>query len=87
MFRKTYLHFDNLGEVIDHPNIKLVLSPGNRRRLELLEKDAGVYIFKNVKKGIITIYGPDDNSNQVIRAINRLLSKLNCMNKQLYHSV
>ena len=51
----------------------MVLSPGNRRKLELLEKDAEVCLFKNVRKGTITIYGPEDNCIQMMNGIDRYL--------------
>ena len=59
------------GECLDHPNIKLILSPGNKKRLQDIEDGAKVFIFKNYSKGSVTIYGSESQINKVMTEINR----------------
>ena len=56
---------------MDHPNVKLILSPGNSKKLKTIEDSFEVYIAKNVHKGFMTIYGSENQINKVITEINR----------------
>ena len=58
------------GEKLDHPNIRLVLSPGNVRKMKDIEDSCEVHIEKNVQKGFVIIYGASDHVNRAITKIN-----------------
>ena len=55
---------------MDHPNIRLVLSPGNVRKMKDIEDSCEVHIEKNVQKGFVIIYGASDHVNRAITKIN-----------------
>ena len=56
---------------MDHTNIKLILSPGNSKKLKVIEDSFDVHIVKNMQKGFMTIYGSENQVNKVITEINR----------------
>eukprot|EP00092_Neocalanus_flemingeri_P010139 GFUD01010926.1.p1 GENE.GFUD01010926.1~~GFUD01010926.1.p1 ORF type:complete len:1441 (+),score=302.82 GFUD01010926.1:406-4323(+) len=64
------------GEKLDHPNIRLVLSPGNHEKLRAIEETSEVFLEKNLKMGHLTIYGSDTQTNDAKTKINRLLGKI-----------
>ena len=65
-----YVIINISGEKLDHPNIRLVLSPGNVRKMKDIEDSCEVHIEKNVQKGFVIIYGASDHVNRAITKIN-----------------
>ena len=55
---------------MDHPNIKLLLTPGNKKKLTEIEETCGVHMVRNVRKGSLVIYGTEASRNLVLQMIN-----------------
>ena len=56
---------------MDHPNIRLVLTPGNQEKLRDIEETSEVFLEKDIKMGYLTIYGSDAQTNDAKTKINR----------------
>ena len=57
---------------MEHPNIKLLLAPGCRDKLNSIEKESGVVIERDDKKGTITLFGSEANTSEALVKVNRL---------------
>ena len=63
------------GDRLEHPNVKLLLSPGNSASLKRVEEDSGAYLERG-RDGALTIFGSVSQANKARTLINALLSKI-----------
>ena len=63
------------GDRLDHPNVKLLLSPGNSTSLKKVEEDSGAFLERG-RDCAITIFGSVSKANKARTLINALLSKI-----------
>ena len=63
------------GNRVDHPNVKLLLSPGNIASLKKVEVDSGA-ILEQGRDGTLNIYGLVSQVNEARMRINELLFKI-----------
>ena len=64
------------GDRLDHPNVKLLLTPGNQAGLRRIEEESGAYLERSLVDGALTIFGSVSQANKAKTQINALLSKI-----------
>ena len=57
--------------MLDHPNIRHVLTAGNKKKLMDIESSCCVTLQPNLRLGHLTVYGSTENINKAQTAINR----------------
>ena len=63
------------GSRVEHPNIKILLSPGNSATLKKVGEDSGAFLERG-QDGALNIYGSVSQVNKARMRINELLLKI-----------
>merc|ERR1719239_613746 len=63
------------GNRVEHPNVKLLLSPGNGASLKRVGEESGAF-WEQGRDGAITIYGSVSQVNKARTLVNELLNKI-----------
>merc|ERR1712107_917436 len=67
------------GDRLDHPNVKLLLTPGNQTGLRRIEEESGAYLERSLVDGALTIFGSVSQANKAKTQINPFSPKSSLM--------